>query len=173
MLTISKTLVGTALVAAAVLAGGAASAQPKPFLAVPNIAVPDRGGALDGCYRIDRALYGPYRMTFCLDDRDGSYRVTGGGLNCRGDLDAYRSGPRRVDIQLKRSQCGRGTAWTADALSCQATGPVYGLPRPFNGKGPSPKIAVPDFPDRLQQLRCTYDPAVRGYPTIQVIARKG
>lgn len=167
MLNLSKTLAGTAL-AAAVLASAGASAQPQPRVAVPEIAVPDRGSGLDGCYRVDRPLYGPYRMSFCLDGRDGTYRVTGGGLDCRGDLDARRKGYSRVDIDLSRTRCGHGMSWTADNLSCQVSLPVFALP----GKGPQPKIAVPDSSGPVLQLRCSYDPAVRGYRTIQVNAKK-
>jgi hypothetical protein len=171
MLTFSKVLAGTAFAVAALAAGASLAQSARPKIAVPEVAVPDRGHGLDGCYRVDRPLYGPYRMTFCLDNRDGSYRVTGGGLDCRGDLDASRSGFRRVDIELNRTRCGRGMSWTADNLSCQVSGPVFDLPGLPRRNGVSPKIAVPDFPD-VRQLRCTYDPAVRGYRTIQVTARK-
>ena len=129
-------------------------------------------------------------MSFCLDNGQGSYRVTGGGLDCRGGIDANAYG-RRVDIALSYSQCGRGTAWTADNLYCQAVFAGGGSGGGFGGNsgayagrsGPSGRIAVPEVavpevavpvpvPVYTASLRCTYDPAVGGYPRISVTARR-
>ena len=195
MITLSKTVALTTFVAIGLSAGGAFAGQriAVPEVAVPNIAVPVQGG-LDGCYRISQSLYGPYRMSFCLDNGQGSYRVTGGGLDCRGGIDANAYG-RRVDIALSYAQCGRGTAWTADNLYCQAVfaGGGYGggLSGGFGGNsgayagrsGPSSRIAVPEIavpdvavpvpvPAYIAGLRCTYDPAVGGYPQMSVTARR-
>jgi hypothetical protein len=175
MSLLTKTIASAAL-AAGVLAGGGAYAAPagpgeiNPKIAVPdrpNIAVPDRN-FINGCYSITQRVYGPYRVSFCLNDQRGTYRVTGGGLDCRGGLSASRVGPLGVNISLRYAQCGRGMAWTADKISCRAT-PFPFPQRPFRQGGMQPNIAVPDF---RGELRCTYDPAVRGYPTIQVRAAR-
>ena len=52
-----------------------------------RVIVPDvPGGALfTGCYQVQQRLYGPYRMTFCLEQR-GTYTVRGGGVRCDGRL---------------------------------------------------------------------------------------
>jgi hypothetical protein len=203
MITLSKTVALTTFVAIGLSAGGASAGQRAavPDVAVPEVAVPVQGG-LDGCYRISQSLYGPYRMSFCLDNGQGSYRVTGGGLDCRGGIDANAYG-RRVDIALSYSQCGRGTAWTADNLYCQAVfsgggyGGGYGYRRGLGtgsdgdavggyggpqdapgGRLAVPEIAVPDVavpvpvPAYIASLRCTYDPAVGGYPRLTVTARR-
>jgi hypothetical protein len=134
-------------VLAACLAAAPASAQsPNPNIAVPD----DRPQVIEGCYRLDRAIYGPYRVSFCLDQNEaGSYMVRGGGLDCRGRLDWYQDG-RNLTIDMARSRCGNRTAWTADAIDCR-------LPRP-------------DRP--ITSLNCRYYPSESGYPNLRVSARR-
>lgn len=125
-----------------------------------EVVVPDRGGHVAGCYRVQGSLYGPYRMTFCLG-RGDSYHVTGGGLDCRAGLDWHRAGPGRVEIDLDYARCGRGAGWSADSLSCR-----------FDGGGAHAEVVVPDRPARADRLRCRYTPAERGYQPVSVTARR-
>ncbi|KKB08529.1 hypothetical protein VE25_18640 [Devosia geojensis] len=136
-----------------------------PSLAQDNstrVIVPDRpGGALiAGCYRVTRSIYGPYRLTFCLERR-GTYQVTGGGVNCQGRLNWTASG-RDVSIQLQRSRCGNGVAWSADRMSCRGAGIFQGI---------LSRILVPDVP-YLGALNCTYRPAAGGYQPTTITARR-
>ena len=126
-----------------------------------RVVVPDRpqtpaGG---GCYQIAERLYGPYTMNFCLTNR-GSYRVTGGGLNCSGSLTWSVSGGRTINVRLQRTSCGRGKAWSADSMSCQGLG--------FLGSIVA-KVVIPDVPG-LSNLRCTYTPSVHSYMPVTVRA---
>jgi hypothetical protein len=84
-----------------------------------TVIVPDApGGArFTGCYSVSQRLYGPYSMDFCLEQR-GSYTVRGGGVVCNGRLDWSASG-RNIDIDLRKSSCGNGVAWSADSMVCQ------------------------------------------------------
>ncbi len=132
-----------------------------------RVAVPDRpGDGVKGCYRIAERLYGPYSMTFCLEDR-GYYRVTGGGLNCDGRL-SWRERRGEVSIDLRRSECGRRTAWSADRITCQ----VDRRPdRRDDRFGVRPRVAVPDRGRDVTSMRCTYSPSERGYRPMRVTAR--
>ncbi len=140
----------------------------SPSLSVahePNaqVVVPDRGGGkIAGCYRVQGPLYGPYRMTFCLDAGD-SYQVTGGGLNCRAGLDWRRAGPGRVEIDLAYARCGKGAGWSADSLSCRVAN---------TGGGAQAEVVVPDRPGTAEQLRCRYLPSERGFAPVSVAARR-
>jgi hypothetical protein len=129
-----------------------------------RVIVPDNpggGGAyVAGCYRITQRLYGPYRMEFCLERR-GSYTVTGNRTDCDGRLDWSVRG-RDINIQLRRTSCGRGVAWSADTISCRSSGLLSGL---------LARVIVPDVPV-LGTLRCTYKPSEPGYDTMQVTARR-
>jgi hypothetical protein len=135
----------------------------------PRVAVPAPGGGgggggwgVQGCYRIQGTIYGPYRMEFCLKGRgNGDYKVKGGGLDCKGGLDWYFNNRGRLDIDLYRSFCGRGTQWTGDAMKCQTGW------SPFGKSGP--KIAVP-APIGGGTLNCRYLPQTSGYSPIQVTA---
>lgn len=135
-----------------------------------TVIVPDApGGArFAGCYSVAQRLYGPYRMEFCLEQR-GSYRVTGGGVTCNGRLDWSARG-RDIDIDLSRSSCGNGVAWSADSMTCQGSG--------LFGKGVAgaigdalAKVIVPNVPT-ISALRCTYYPAVRGEKPTDITARR-
>jgi hypothetical protein len=121
-----------------------------------RVIVPDLpgGAAFSGCYRVSQRLYGPYRMTFCLTQR-GTYQVTGGGVTCNGRLD-WRASGRDISVQLRRSSCGNGVAWSADRMNCRGSGllgTILGIPA-------------------LAGLRCTYTPGVRGERPMNITARR-
>lgn len=184
MLSIVKPLRRTVLVA-----GFLAFSIVTAFAQAPQIAVPvpapggGQGAGYAGCYTIDQNLYGPYRMSFCLNGYgSGSYQVTGGGLNCNGEL-SWRDQFGQARINLRYSWCGNRTGWTGDTLVCSAArqqwpqypaGPNPGWPNaggPQGGQWNQPQIAVPVPAPNTQSLNCTYYPAVRGYPATSVTAR--
>lgn len=150
-----------ALVAIGLAVGGLA-APVMAQNAETRVIVPDvPGGALlAGCYRVTERLYGPYRMDFCLQQR-GTYSVTGGGVRCNGSLNWSAQG-RDVSINLRRSSCGNGVAWSADRLSCRGTGLIAGI---------LGRIIVPDRP-MLGSLRCTYTPSVGNARPVTIVARR-
>ena len=138
-----------------------------PMVAVPAPGGGGGGGGVRGCYRISGTIYGPYRMQFCLNARgSGTYQVNGGGLNCSGGLDWYNRNNDRVDIDLYRSQCGRGTQWTGDALACRIPGW-----RPLGKSGPRIAVPVPGG-GNVNSLNCRYNPMAGGYKPIQVTANR-
>jgi len=116
-----------------------------------RVIVPDHPGGIpvSGCFRANQNLFGPYRLTFCLDRR-GSYQVRGGGVSCDGRLTWHTSG-RDILIDLQRSSCGNRRAWEAASISCRHTGGLLGR---LAGR-------VLDIPV-LSTLRCTYHPTVPG-----------
>jgi len=77
-----------ALVAASVALSVPAVAQvrmpqpapaPDPDMRMP---VPGAGAGVKGCWRAKQALYGQYRLSFCLNrGSDGGYQVDGGKLS--------------------------------------------------------------------------------------------
>jgi len=145
---------------------GAAMAAPDDTMNA-TVAVPARGdaGGPAGCYRVQGPVYGQYRMTFCLSGRGaGNYQVTGAGLSCNGGLDWYDGRNGRVEVDLYRSLCGRGQAWTGDSLSCRADAwrPTVKVP------GIKVAVPVPVGPPSYNTLNCTYNPVVGGYGPIQV-----
>lgn len=95
--------------------GGAALAQSNDT----RVIVPDLpGGALvSGCYRSNNRIYGQYRFEFCLQQR-GTYSVSGGGVRCDGRLNWTGRGAE-VSVQLRRTSCGNGVAWSADTMTCR------------------------------------------------------
>ncbi len=127
-----------------------------------RVIVPDvPGGALfTGCYQVQQRLYGPYRMSFCLEQR-GTYSVRGGGVRCDGRLNWSAKG-RDININLQRTSCGNGVAWSADRMTCRGGNLLPAF---------LARIIVPDLPV-LQTLRCTYTPSVRGEKPTQITARR-
>ncbi|HTM76159.1 MAG TPA: hypothetical protein VL133_00810 [Devosia sp.] len=127
-----------------------------------RVVIPDvPGGALlAGCYRITQRIYGPYRMDFCLEQR-GTYAVTGGNIRCNGRLDWAARG-RDVSINLRRTSCGNGVAWSADRMTCRGTGLFAGI---------LARIFTPGLPV-LGGLRCTYTPVAGNQRPITIIARR-
>lgn len=123
-----------------------------PILAQETfVVVPDQPGgvAVNGCFRANQNLFGPYRLTFCLERR-GTYQVRGGGLSCDGRLFFHTVG-RDIFIDLERSSCGRGRAWEAATMDCRHTGNIFSQ---IIGRA----AGIP----RLQTLRCNYHPSVPG-----------
>lgn len=127
-----------------------------------RVIVPDvPGGALfTGCYQVQQRLYGPYRMSFCLEQR-GTYSVRGGGVRCDGRLNWSAKG-RDININLQRTSCGNGVAWSADRMTCRGGNLLPAF---------LARIIVPDLPV-LQTLRCTYTPSVRSEKPVQITARR-
>lgn len=153
---------------AALVVGAALPAAAQDMNA--TIIVPDapKGARFTGCYRIAEDLYGPYRMRFCLQQQ-GSYRVKGQGVTCNGELNWSARG-RIISIDLKRTSCGNGVAWTADTITCQGT--------TLFGKGVKAKIGevvtkiiVPDFPT-ISGLACTYFPNLANAKPKNVTAQR-
>lgn len=127
-----------------------------------RVIVPDvPGGALfTGCYAVQQRLYGPYRMTFCLEQR-GTYSVRGGGVRCDGRLNWSAKG-RDININLRRTSCGQGVAWSGDRMTCRGGNLLPAF---------LARIIVPDLPV-LQTLRCTYTPSVSSERPMQITARR-
>jgi hypothetical protein len=124
----------------------------EPFVVVPD--QPGGGVRVNGCFRATQNLFGPYRLTLCLE-RPGTYDVRGGGLRCDGRL-VFRTVGRDIHIDLRRTSCGRGRAWEVASIECRHTGGVLRL------------LGIP----RLQTLRCTYFPSVRGVDSRSFTARR-
>jgi hypothetical protein len=144
----------------AIVAGGAQSVTPQ-------IAVPDTGGSgVEGCYRVDGTIYGPYRLAFCLQTRS-SYTVKGGGLDCKGGLDWYDQGKGRIEIDLYKAKCGSGQAWTGDSLSCNV--PDW---KPITVKLGYNKLKIPVPVKKYSTLNCTYNPISGGYKPVKVTAKR-
>lgn len=123
--------------------GGAALAQSNDT----RVIVPDLpGGALvSGCYRSNNRIYGHYRFEFCLQQR-GTYSVSGSGVRCNGRLDWTGRGAE-VSVQLRRTSCGNGVAWSADTMTC----------RPNLLLGLLALIINPNRP-AISSLTCNYRP---------------
>ena len=164
ILKITQTIILAAVLALSGFATAAYAAGPSTKVVVPDRPGGGSGGiGLGGCYNVAERLYGPHSMSFCLTGR-GSYKVTGGGLNCNGSLSWNTSG-RNININLRRSTCGRGKAWSADSMSCTFVGFLGAV---------LPKVVVPDRPGLpgFGDLRCTYRPVVAGYRPMQIRARR-
>ncbi len=128
----------------ALTAGFLAFSFVAAFAQAPQIAVPTPGGgnggnqgsSYAGCYMVSQNLYGPYRMSFCLNrGGNGSYQVTGGGLYCNGQLNwSDRFGDARISLQY--SWCGNRTGWTADTIVCSA-------PRQYRSTRSTRRVRIP------------------------------
>ncbi len=135
-----------------------------------TVIAPDApGGArFTGCYNVAQRLYGPYRMTFCLEQR-GTYTVTGGGVTCNGRLNWSASG-REIYVDLSSTPCGNGVRWTADSMTCQGTSLFGSGVRGAIGNAIANVIA-PNIPT-LSGLSCTYYPDARGQRPTAITARR-
>jgi hypothetical protein len=152
-------------------AGTAAAQNVSPQIVIPE----NPGGGPDaGCYQVQGDLYGPYSMSFCLGNSNSekTYNVSGGGLDCNGRLDWYRSGSGRLQINLREADCTRGQLWSADTMTCNFGNIGGPVPLSGGGEGIQPQVVIPDRPNYGNVLRCTYDPSVEGYPTTQITARR-
>jgi hypothetical protein len=127
-------------------------AAPAPAQDIaPMVMVPDhpQGIRVDGCFRATRNLYGPYRLTFCLERR-GTYQIRGGGARCDGRL-TFSTRGRDIFVDLQRATCGNRRAWEAANMECRPNGnPLSQLAGRI--------LAIP----LLAGLRCTYFPTVIG-----------
>lgn len=170
-----RALCGSVLIAAIATASGplpAFAQGGQPRVAVPQLPMPRPQMLIgfEGCYRIDQAIYGPYGVSFCLSGERGNYRV-GGELNCQGGLNWYRTGPDTIQIDLNRTSCGGGMAWTGDSMGCRAVGSIFSpWQDPFS---PRPRVPVPDAPVpnglfSITGMRCNYVPAAPGYQPLAV-----
>ena len=147
-----------------------ASAQTQDNSA--RVVVPDvPGGALvSGCYKADRNLYGPYRLTFCLQ-RKGIYAVRGDGLRCDGRL-TWKTKGRDVRIALRRQSCNRNLAWAEASIICRPRDALDLLLDELLGhlnRSGDMQVVVPDHPS-VGRLRCTYYPTVAGNRAIAFFA---
>ncbi len=114
------------------------------------VIVPDhpQGIRVNGCFRATRNLFGPYRLTFCLERR-GTYTIRG-GARCDGRL-TFRTRGRDIFVDLQRASCNGRRAWEKASMECRVNGnPLSQL------AGRILNIPV------LGGLRCTYFPTVRG-----------
>lgn len=84
-----------------------------------RVIVPDapNGVIVSGCYEAVGRIYQKYRFEFCLKQR-GTYEVRGGGVRCDGRLNWNVRGAS-VNVELRRSRCGNGVAWSADTMTCK------------------------------------------------------
>jgi hypothetical protein len=177
MLSLARSLRILVAAAGVALVPFAAAAQPN---VTPQIVVPVPGGppqmpvpvpaAFPGCYQVTQQLYGPYYMQFCLDHwGNGTYTVTG-ALYCNGRL-AWSEWGGQAHIRLQFAHCGGGVGWSPDQMTCVVT---YSAPPPVSGPGfpfgGQPRIAVPVPVGG--DLRCNYQPSVRGYQPISILAQK-
>ena len=187
MFSFRKVITRVALAASVVLVPlAAANAGAPGDVPVPNIAIPVPQpmptATFVGTWQINQQIYGPYSMSFRLNQYGGgSYQVQGGGLYCNGGVNWYQSGNQAV-IQLQYTNCGNGVGWSADRLVCSFTNtysyqqpqydPRYGAGNVGPGDVPVPNIAIPaPMPvPSANEIRCTYQPAVAGYQPISVLA---
>ena len=160
----------SAVALALIVCTGFAEAQTQDNSA--RVVVPDvPGGALvSGCYRADRNLYGPYRLTFCLQ-RKGIYAVRGDGLRCDGRL-TWKTKGRDVRIALRRQSCNRNLAWAEASIICRPRNALDLLLDELLGqlnRSGDMQVVVPDHPS-VGRLRCTYYPTVAGNRAIAFFA---
>lgn len=152
-----------------IVSGGAMSQDASTRVLVPD--APGGSALVSGCYQADRNLYGPNRLTFCLERR-GSYSVRGQGVRCEGRLD-WRASGRDVTIDLKRQSCSGGMAWAAATITCRPRGLLdLILSEIFkNQTQNNERVMVPDTP-KVGSLRCTYRPTVPGERNVTFVARR-
>ena len=142
----------------------APSVAQEPFVIVPDH---PQGVPVNGCYRANQTLFGPYQFNFCLT-RPGSYTVRGGGVRCDGRL-TWRASGRNIDINLRRQSCNRGVAWAAARVDCRASSVVRDILDQIFGR--NQRVVVPDLP-AVRTLTCTYFPTVRGERPANFTARR-
>ena len=132
---------------------------------------PGPGGGVKGCWRAKGSLYGQYFLSFCLNrGSDGGYQVSGGKLNCQGDLDWVRNG-NQVDIRMNRGRCNRNTDWSRDRISCtidyysQAPGEAALIPAQV-------RMPTPGGGYDVNRLNCVYRPSTGPYGPVRFVAKR-
>ena len=161
-----------AAAAAMFLAVTGAMAQdqgPQARMIVPDV---PGGAEVGGCYRADRDLYGPYRLTMCLD-RKGSYSVRGGNIRCDGKM-VWKTEGRDVRMTLKRVSCNRGVAWAEGRVTCRPRSTLDIILSELFGKKRTDaqgRVIVPDAP-KVKSFRCTYTPTVKGESAKTFVANR-
>jgi len=163
----------TGLNAIALSAAQASASGTSPHVAVAHLPTPVPVN-IAGCWSADRAIYGPYHLSFCTDGHAGVYRVTG-GLDCKGAVRLSTRADGSLTIRLGHGRCDGSIDWSADYLECRprhagvrngwqggrsgATGDVAS-PQVAVPRAPYPYPAGPGWSDRMD---CTYFPVVVGY----------
>lgn len=130
-------------------AGGVRHYTGPTVQAMPStMAAPVSARAEGGCWQTYDALYGKYKIAFCLGAQgQGSYRVKGAGYDCRG-RSTWRDQGDVLVYQMARGTCGAQADWTPDQIVCKRSG---GFKR---------------------GLTCTYAPAVTGHAQARFSAFK-
>jgi hypothetical protein len=124
-----------------------------------------------GCWRSNQILYGRYALRFCLDrSNDGSYRVEGGGLSCRGDLDWSRSGSD-VSIRFNRGRCNGNTDWSRDRISCRVDNYFGEAPGALPVEPAQARMPVPGD-DNAWRMSCVYRPSTGRFGPTRFTARR-
>ncbi|RYE10319.1 MAG: hypothetical protein EOP22_04530 [Hyphomicrobiales bacterium] len=136
-------LLSAGLMALAATAPSLGQAEPEVRVFVPDV---PGGVIVSNCYRAVGNVYGARTFEICLKQR-GTYTARGAGLRCNGRLNWDVEGIH-VNIQLRRTSCGNGVAWSADRLSC----------RPSLILGLIAGLLKQDKP-LLDNLVCDYTPA--------------
>ena len=148
--------------------------QPAPEMDPDmRMPVPGQGAGVRGCWRAKGALYGMYRLSFCLNrGSDGGYQVDGGKLSCGGDLDWVRNG-NQVDIRMNRGRCNRNTDWSRDRISCTIDGygaaPGQSLLIPAQVRMPVPGGG--GYYD-ISRLNCVYRPSTGPWGPFRFTAKR-
>ena len=119
-----------------------------------RVIVPESPGGANfgGCYRANRDLFGPHRLTMCFERR-GTYTIRG-GARCDGRLN-WRVSRGDITVELHRASCRGGVAWERATVTCRPRGGLIGA-------GVRERVIVPNLP-RVRTLDCTYRPTVRGH----------
>ena len=125
-----------------------------------------------GCWRNKQILYGKYRVSFCLERGvDGAYRVDGGGLTCRGDLDWSRDG-RRVEIRFNRGRCNRNIDWSRDRISCRVEDGRAGDSSDPIVEPAQARMPTTSGSGEAWRMNCTYRPSTGPYGPERFTARR-
>lgn len=99
-------------------AASTATSEPGANEVQAQMPIPGGAGRVRGCWRSDHAIYGQYRIRFCLDrNGKGDYRVNGARLTCRGTL-GWSQTKGAVRLRMDRGRCNGNTDWSRDRLSC-------------------------------------------------------
>jgi hypothetical protein len=131
-----------------------------------RVIVPESPGGANfgGCYRADRDLFGPYRLTMCFE-RGGTYTIRG-GARCDGQL-SWRVSGRDITVELRRASCRRGVAWERATATCRPTGGLMGAVV----RDALSRVITSNLP-RVRTLDCIYRPTVRGHRNTEFRANR-